>query len=331
MLYKQSDVPYCGVSYDNIQNSNPQIDRNNFGILYYYIQERYKIHVLKDVYGVQPPWTKDPILSKYRFTNIRREHDRETRWLANNICLNSMDVENKIANIILFRMINKSSTCQHFMPLDFGQPINWGPIIAVNNSEHEGALFTNAYMISGMLSGCRKLLQQPNMDALYAVVAVVKQFWDNGKIHHLASIQTNPQEWCEVLRGFGAMGDFLTYQIWVDYTYCPECPWSENEFVVAGPGCKAGLNYIFTDRGGMTYEECLFWLRNNWDSLCKQYGFNWNPNELFIDLPPHDRYMNVMSLENCMCELSKYMKGLNKSGRLRATYVYHGGETHNEN
>jgi len=46
-----------------------------------FICERRAIRLAKEL-GDTPPWTDDPILRKCSFTNIRREHDRTTRWIA---------------------------------------------------------------------------------------------------------------------------------------------------------------------------------------------------------------------------------------------------------
>ena len=29
------------------------------------------------------PWTEDKILQTYKFTNVKREHDRTTKWMRN--------------------------------------------------------------------------------------------------------------------------------------------------------------------------------------------------------------------------------------------------------
>ena len=82
----------------------------------------------------------------------------------------------------------------------------------------------------------------------------------------------------------------------------------------------------------MNYAECMFWLRdaiNNYpislfsaDDLSEfDDGFPvYEPMRLFSDLPKYDRKMNVMSIENCMCELSKYIKAVNGTGRPRNKY-----------
>src|ERR1700680_2117701 len=48
--------------------------------LLYWVSEREAIRKRKES-GQFPPWTSDPILSTYRFCNIRRKDDRVSRWL----------------------------------------------------------------------------------------------------------------------------------------------------------------------------------------------------------------------------------------------------------
>jgi hypothetical protein len=45
-----------------------------------FIKEREKVRMNKEA-GKPRPWTKDPILDKYRFCNVHREDDAVTRWL----------------------------------------------------------------------------------------------------------------------------------------------------------------------------------------------------------------------------------------------------------
>ena len=154
------------------------------------------------------------------------------------------------------------------------------------------------------------------------------------------------QEAFDIIKSIRGFADFLAYQVFVDLSYIPDFPFSENEFVVAGPGCKRGLDYIFLDKDGMTYEECIFWLRNHinggfeggyslfnnseLDDVCDSHGWKiveYKPNKLFEDLPEYDRCMNVMSIENCMCELSKYIKAVDGTGRPRNKYKPREGNT----
>jgi hypothetical protein len=133
----------------------------------------------------------------------------------------------------------------------------------------------------------------------------------------------SPKELFDLLTSIPWMGKFLVYQWFVDFTYCPDYWFSENEYTVSGPGCTKGIDLLFEDRDGMTHEECLFWMRDNqWDMF---QNFGYDPQNLFDDLPEHDRFINIMSFENLMCELQKYMKGVaaikeGKKPRGKASY-----------
>lgn len=159
-----------------------------------------------------------------------------------------------------------------------------------------------------------------NKIAAHSIMKLVEEMLDLGTIN-LINLCSTAEEVYKVLCTVPGISAFLGYQIFVDFTYMDEFPFSENEFTVAGPGCQKGLDSIFLDTDGMTPEECLFWLRDNLDWLfTERLGLEWSPEKLFQDLPKYDRYMNVMSLENCMCEFSKYMKVKHGLGRPRKTY-----------
>ena len=55
----------------------------NMDMLLHWIREREAIR-LKRAAGLPQHWTDDQILRACFFTNVRREHDRTTMWVANN-------------------------------------------------------------------------------------------------------------------------------------------------------------------------------------------------------------------------------------------------------
>jgi hypothetical protein len=118
-------------------------------------------------------------------------------------------------------------------------------------------------------------------------------------------------------------GDFIAYQIFVDLTYINEFPISENEFTICGPGCKRGIDYLFDDKDGMSYTECIFWLRDHQEEIFKEIDPNFSFKKLFNNLPEEDRFWSVMSIENCMCELQKYINVITGKKKLpdRDRYV----------
>lgn len=126
------------------------------------------------------------------------------------------------------------------------------------------------------------------------------------------------------------LGPFLAYQIWVDFTYIEEYPFSENHFTIAGPGCRAGIDLMFKDKDGMTHEDCIFWVRDNQDAIFGPLGYN--RKEFWSAEEPWDRHLNIMAGENMFCELQKYTRCVEavqqgKKPRGKVGYVGEGQNT----
>lgn len=365
MQTKKADKLYCGVREDVILSADPTLDWDSVHHFKTFVLDRYRIHKRKDVQKQPAPWTKNPILQEYKFTNVRREHDRQTKYLLDNITHNlNLTLEDKIVNTFLFRAWNNWSTLA-----DFGFPYT---AQALYNPEFKNRIrrkydnlkakdpdrlwYNNAYNQGG--TKCAWKFADADLRAVPYKFGDEKAMGDDKYPDYEPEIPLRPlhigvwlgrghivdkllkakdqQECLEIIKSLRGFADFLAYQVFVDLTYIPEFPFSENEFTVAGPGCKKGLDYIFKDRDGMTYEECLFWLRDminldgyslfrndelyDWEEEHKFHHRDYQPAELFDDLPEYDRCMNVMSLENCMCELSKYLRTVRGEGRPRNKY-----------
>lgn len=331
MRNKPADVPYCGVRKSYLPMAMPKLNHQNLLYLYNFIKRRYIVHLRKDVLNLSPPWTFDEVLQQFRFTNIRREHDRETKWLIKNITDNpKLCYEDKLLNCVLFRLYNKHETAELIsMPIEFYGEYkgHWDP--EWYRSLFEAALvedpnivfFTAAFHTVGMKLTLQKVTGEDY--APMRILKFMKLLLDDGFTSKLKKCKTQ-EEAFKVITSYNGIGSFLGYQMFVDMTYVKEFPFSENEFTVAGPGCIMGLNYLFESRDGMTYEECLFWLRDHLDELFREeLGKDWDPKKVFWDLPEEDRCFNVMSLENCFCELSKYIRAKSGTGRPRKRYKPH--------
>lgn len=328
MKNKEKDIKYCGVRQHRIDKACPQLNPEALDLFLWFIQERYQIHLRKDVEGQKPPYTDNDILKKFKFTNVRREHDRETKYLIKNIATADLPLGQKLLNAILFRIYSKHETFEMIGgPIDFNKDTNAKALskkMYMYSKEHpKHAFFTNAFLSSGLKTSLRRLYPRiPFVPAL--PIKLVKTLKEEGFVENLLACNT-AEEVYETLKSVYGISDFMAYQIFVDFTYIPEFPYSENEFTVAGLGCKRGLNCLFDNKDHMSDEECLFWLRDNWKKLKEinennGYSSWFNPKKLMIDLPKSDRIMNIMSLENCFCEFFKYWKTLNGLGRPRSKY-----------
>lgn len=339
MKTTQYDKKYCGVREEVIASVKPLISKRNFRLLLEFIRDRYEVHTRKDIERLPKPWTNNPVLQQYKFTNIRREHDRQSKKYISITATNHyLTLNEKILNTFLFRSWNNHDTLMklggHFSIDD----INTGRAVSIAREvvkdvekQDPNHMWYNSAYIQGNTKAVWRRPEGKGLiytgDQSDAEDCIPLRMFNVAKFvvdHHIDQklIYADDQlEAYNIICSVPGFSTFLAYQIFVDLTYIPEFKFSENEFTMAGPGCKRGLDYLFSDEKGMTPEECLFWLRDNFDRLNAQFpDIGLDLNKLMYDLPEWDRRMNVMSLENCMCELSKYLKVVYGTGRPRCKY-----------
>ena len=347
MQNKRADMPYCGVSQQKIREAKPKLNVVAVKHLYDFVTERYKIHIRKDFLKQKAPWTNNPILSQYKFCNIRREHDRQSQYLIKNISTNScLSLEDKIVNSFYFRAWNNWDTMKDlggpwpaknlyssqmkeqirpiYQKLATEDPDRkwWSSAYNQGGTKHawkfpQGDGYQRAYKESEA-----KKYKDWEPDIPLRVFHIGPWLKDGHVVERLLNAKDQKESF-DVIRSIRGFADFLAYQIFVDLTYIEEFPFSENEFVVAGPGCKKGLNKLFDDYDGLTHEEALFWLTDNIDEIFNEVHPPFWAGRLFVDLPQEDRFFSVMCLENCMCEFCKYIRTVEGNGRPRVKYKQH--------
>lgn len=340
MRNKDRDIKYCGVDEKKIVQAVPKINEGVFTHLVQdYIIGRYKLHLQKDIEKLPAPWTTNEILKNYRFTNVKRELDKQTKWLIKNISTNNnLSYKDKILNTILFRLFSKYETMEIIgAPFEFSKNRTKEYVnkicknvekYAADNPKYKW--FTTAFFTNGVKGILGRIVGSQYIHPVRVIrylFELSEGMYDKDSYWYKAVksiLDAQTQEECyKALRSQPAFGDFIAYQIYVDFTYIKEFPFSENEFTVSGVGCIKGLKYLFSDFDGLSYEEALFWLRDNIEQLANdilKINLKFVLNKLMYDVPYYDRNMNVMSLENCMCELGKYMDIINQTGRKRPKY-----------
>lgn len=379
MKDKALDVPYCGVREEKIKSAKPVLSPTHIRLSYEWMSERYKIHVKKDVQRLPAPWTDNPILRQVKFCNVRREHDRQSLNLINNIAKNdALGMADKMFNCVLFRMFNLwdpiqaiggAMTIKEFAEINldatrerlqkfeadggkvFTNAFNTGglkqclafPEMVVNHKEQRfGGMMVNLICKDGSTQNMdykeAKAIAEAEPDFYtiegwepympMRVIRSLKAFVNKypNYFHDLLLLGTPLEVYQRMYDDIEGLGPFLAYQIWVDFTYIPEYPFSENHFTVAGPGCRAGIDLLFLNKDGMTHEECIFWLRDNQDTVYGPLGYN--REEFWSAEEPWDRHLNIMAGENMFCELQKYtrcVEAIQQGKKPRGKVGYDGG------
>ena len=287
MKNKERDIYYCGVDRKKIRKAEPYLNEENTAHLRDFIVDRYMTHVRKDILHKERPWTDNPVLQQYKFTNVFREDDRVSRALIELVSTNpGLTLEDKVLNTFLLRSWNNPDTFT-----DFGGPWTAEEIYrglklkdAVRPVYHE-LLQQNPdrkwWSSADNQGGTKYAWKFPDGEGFSRAPSeeMGKTFQDyepdiplrvfhigpwlkERKVFHRLMRAKDQKEAYDIIRESRGFASFLAYQVFVDLTYIEEFPFSENEFTVAGPGCKRGLDLVFTDYNGMTHEEALFWLRD---------------------------------------------------------------------
>ena len=118
---------------------------------YEWINERHSIYQ-KRIRGDSPPWTEDPILREYKFTNPFRENDRTTVYMrkAWTDPHNNRPFGEIIFNCCLFRMVGTMEFAEVHGWV-YADALEWDPEHTVNlisnRIKHGLKTFTGAYII----------------------------------------------------------------------------------------------------------------------------------------------------------------------------------------
>ncbi len=246
-----------------------------------------------------PPWTRDPILQLFKFTNAYRASDRVSQYLIKEVIYKGDQSHDEIFfRILLFKLFNKIETWSAFekklgeitwRSFDFNQycEILEG-IKKTGNSIYSGAYIMasgrSAYGYASKHKNHLKLLENMLRDNLPARIRELRSM---GELYN-------------VLRNYPTIGSFLGYQFSIDLNYSNLVDFSEMEFVKAGPGAKDGIRKCFSDIGDYTEEDIIKMMADIQQKEFSRLEIN------FKDL--WGRPLQLIDCQNLFCEVDKYSR-----------------------
>ncbi|MDB5069669.1 MAG: hypothetical protein JWM87_780 [Candidatus Eremiobacteraeota bacterium] len=275
-----------------------------YQILVHWITERETIRRKKEA-GEPRPWTSDPILAEWRFCNVNRCDDRETRWIFEHIIAAHADSETLWFNLAIARFVNWSPALAHIGYFDEWNAEHF--VCAVLDMQRHGEkVYTGAYMIPAGGSGVPK--------HEFLADEVFTPLW---RLRGERPWAKQCSEWDAFFRRVRCMGDFLRNQIITDMKYTADLPRDATPdwtwFVLAGPGTQRGLSRLHgrpLDTKWRVDNSCyaLYGLRDR----LRADGVLAETPTIFDDLN---------NVSNCMCEFDKYSRVLLGEGTPRARYA----------
>lgn len=265
----------------------------------YWIRERESIRSQREK-GKKRPWTKDPILLKYRFCNVRRMDDRVSQWLMKNWYKPHKDSHHIPFACSVARQINWPETLADLTPLVFGK---WDANKAMKLMERRKYMgqkvYTGAYMLTGTLGGTK--IEQ----TIKKILSPIKRtppplHWDSMEKTHAAYLPR------------AGYSSFIAGQVVADMVGCGYLDAEDTlTWAPLGPGSKRGLNRLHGRplESGIPKKQAVA-------EMVDVYA------EMRVRLPSifKDRGLILMDLQNCLCEFDKYVRTSNGEGRPRSIF-----------
>jgi hypothetical protein len=284
--------------------------------LKYWITEREALRKRKES-GAPQPWTKDPILSKFRFCNVRRNDDRVTRWVHDNWLQPFSGDPDLWFMMVVARLVNWPETLYELSAAVLegkkNDRVTWRPDVFVREMHARKAnghkVFSGAYIVS---------TNGHKMDkAEYLAAKVLTPLWERQ-----AAIRPEPEdtlaEFHYRLCQYDGMGSFMAAQVVADIKYDQQGPlWQCADWqtwAAPGPGSIRGLVRLLS---GDCDPETIRLSEKAW-----VVSFNklWPLAQGWLK----DGVLTGQDLQNCLCEYDKYERVRLGQGTPRALYKSHG-------
>jgi hypothetical protein len=245
-----------------------------------------------------PPWSNDPILQTYKFTNAYRILDRVSQYLVKNVQYNKdWSDEDAVFRTILFKLFNKIETWE-LLEKNFGE-ITWNSFDLKNFdsllTSQKHPIFSNAYM---MCTNKKNGHIRKHTNYLILLDEMMKE----GMVQILKKSKKMEDVYF-YLKSHNMIGNFLAYQYTIDLNYTKVINFSENEFVEAGGGSRRGIRKCFKDvdiRKFKGWNDIIFWMTEHQDEEFEKLGLKFR--NLF------GRKLQAIDIQNCACEVDKYTR-----------------------
>ena len=267
---------------------------------WYFAAERQEVFHNR-LLGMPAPWTHDPILANYKFTNAYRASDRVSQYLIRHVIYRDelpADCDELFFRIVLFKLFNSIRTWQ-LLETALGS-ITWDSFsfdvydrILSYSMSGGHPIYSPAYIMpSGHRTWGYRRKHQNHL-------AMLQQMMKDEIPERLRST-SHMQEGFELLRSYPSIGNFLAYQLITDLNYSTLVDYSEMEFVVPGPGAYSGIRKCFSDLAGMDPSHLIRIVTENQNDEFVRRGLN------FRSL--WGRPLQLIDCQNIFCEVDKYAR-----------------------
>jgi hypothetical protein len=259
--------------------------------------------------------TRDPVLSQFKFTNAYRASDRVSQFLIRNVIYRDdlpKNIENLFYRVLLFKLFNKIETWQLLEesvgPLVW-EDYNYERIEKTLGQRFHGGdtIYSAAYIMPS--AGGRFGHPLKHQNHLRLIEFLMKESYPA----RLTECRTMSAAF-RLMLSAPSIGPFLAYQFVTDLNYSNITSFSEEEFVVPGPGALDGISKCFSNYREHSPESIIQFMYKNQGKYFREQGIEfrclWG------------RPLQLIDCQNVFCEISKYARVAfpeiaGSSGRIR--------------
>jgi hypothetical protein len=249
------------------------------------------------------PFTKDPIIRKFRFCNMRREDDRVTRWIATHYrAKHCLDPDLWFALCVARMALNSIDSMEAL-----GYPVPWKPAAfrkMVLARQAQGLkIYGPAYMIA-----------TPNWTGPkheFLVERLLGPLWQNRKHYRPRPDDSLASFHARLVEAHG-VGSFTAAQVVADLKYLKPLANAGDwwDWAAPGPGSRRGLNRL------VGRAKDAPWRDPDWLETLTQLRLMINPQ-----LEKTMAKLHAQDLQNCLCEFDKYERVRLGDGTPKQLYV----------
>lgn len=274
-----------------------------------FVFERHEIYHKRFVLKQPPPWTDNPWLRAYKFTNVYREIDRGTIWLKNHVLDKfAGDDRELLFQITVYRLLNRVETFESVggVPTlkDYDRKKFRDALFVLRDAGER--VFTSAHLTCPTHTAGRAKIDE----YLIAIDDMLTKF---NSIFDEIKAAPSLKEVFQALNRIHCVGAFIAYEVCIDLMTSGVVPFDEDNWVNAGPGAKVGIDLIFPNRKLTSYEAAIHKLR-------------WSQKDHFKRLGLDFHYLNgkeltLRNIEHSLCEFAKMTKLSWGMGKARMKFV----------
>lgn len=267
---------------------NPRIDK-----VVYWMVTREKMRLRKEA-GQEYPFSPDKIMAHTRFTNVRREDDKVTKYLARTSWRDKWS-ETIVPKMVLARFVNYIPSLEEILANGGWQNLEE---VLWERYDRGEKVWGSAYTITT----CGR-----SMDKItYLCTHILPQAVALGPLPSSVHTLAECHKWLMQVDG---LGSFLAAQIVADLKNIPHGPLAEapdwQTWSAPGPGSLKGLSWFFGEQ--ITPKNYQWAITTAWRNIMPL-------------LPTQLQNLHMQDVQNVFCEVSKYARLLEGRGHARNKY-----------